>query len=510
MQLNVLEYLEATAQRHPDRIAVMDGTDRLTFAELRARARSWALQIEQVAGPGVQPVGLLMPKSNGWIVGLLAVLYAGKIYAPLDYRMPAARLSAILERLGPVAILVSGKSRALALSAGMPEDRILDLGNAPPVQHGEPVGWRSVLDIDPAYIIHTSGSTGLPKGVVISHRSIIDFTDWAREQYCMDGREIIGNQAPYYFDNSTLDFYLSFATGATLVLIPDELFAFPVKLLQFMAHHLVSYIFWVPSVMVNIANLKLLEQPEVPPLTKILFAGEVMPNRQLNQWRRAYPDALFSNLYGPTEITVDCTYFVVNRPFADNEPLPIGFPCRNAEVMILDGNRLVRDPGQIGELCVRGTLVALGYWKDPEKTAEKFVQNPLHSAYPDRIYRTGDLVSYNERGEILFHGRADSQVKHQGFRIELGEIEHACLAVPGLRNACVLYQQERKEITLFFVAAPAVDAAFIRRELAKTLPKYMFPAVFHRLDAMPFNSSGKIDRKTLADGLDNGSFPVAT
>lgn len=501
MKINVLEYFEATARSTPDKLAVTDGSTALTFAELRSWARTLACSLEKVIGPGVQPVALLIPKSTGWIVGLLASLYAGKIYAPLDIRTPCARLSAILAALEPAAVIASGKTRALAVEAGVPLERLVDV-NLPGTQGGgEPTAWVKRVDVDPAYIIHTSGSTGTPKGVVISHRSIIDYIDWALETYQVPSEAIIGNQAPYYFDNSTLDFYLCFATGATLVLIPEELFSFPVRLMQFMATQRVSFIFWVPSILVNIANLNLLEQPEKPPLDHILFAGEVMPNRQLNQWRQAFPNALFSNLYGPTEITVDCTFFMVDRPFADDEPLPIGFPCRNSDVLILDGTQRICAPGRMGELCVRGSSLALGYWKDPANTAEKFVQNPLNSHYPDKIYRTGDLVSYNDRGEILFHGRMDSQIKHQGFRIELGEIENACLALPGIRNACVLYQQERKEITLFYEAEPEVDAAIIRKELAKTLPKYMFPTVFHRLDALPLNANGKIDRKILSERM---------
>ena len=505
MKINVLEYFEATARSMPDKMAVTDGLAALTFAELRSWARALACGLEKAAGPGMQPVALLMPKSNGWVVGLLASLYAGKIYAPLDHRAPAARLKAMLTALEPAAVIVSEKTRALALEAGVSPERLVDVGVTVPQGVGEPTAWENRIDVDPAYIIHTSGSTGTPKGVVISHRSIIDYIDWAQATYQVPSEAIIGNQAPYYFDNSTLDFYLCFATGATLVLIPEELFSFPVRLLQFMVAQRVSLIFWVPSIMVNIANLNLLEMPEKPSLDHILFAGEVMPNRQLNQWRKAYPNALFSNLYGPTEITVDCTYFLVDRPFADDEPLPIGMPCRNSDVLILDGTQRICAPGRVGELCVRGSSLALGYWKDPEKTAEKFVQNPLNLHYPDRIYRTGDLVSYNERGEILFHGRADSQIKHQGFRIELGEIENACLGVPGIRNACVLYRREEKQIALVYEAEAEIPPATIRMAIGKTLPKYMWPTLFRCLGEMPRNANGKIDRQKLMSKLESTS-----
>ena len=499
MQLNVLEYFEATSRRVPDRVAVRDAQEALTFADLRRRALALATRLPPRRGP----VALLMPKGVHWISGLLGTLYSGNFYAPLDAKTPAARLRGMLQKLGPVAVVTTPATTALAQSMGVPADAIFEIEAAPPPGGGpDPATpWTAVLDSDPAYLIHTSGSTGLPKGVVISHRAIIDYIDWAVSTYRMTGAEIIANQAPYYFDNSTLDFFLCFATGATLVLVPEELFGFPARLMEHLRQVNATFLFWVPSLLVNIANFKLLEGPALPPLAKILFAGEVMPNRQLNQWRRAYPDALFSNLYGPTEITVDCTYLIVDRPFTDEEPLPIGVPCRNSGVLLLDGDRLVTRPGETGELCVRGTSLALGYWNDPEKTAEKFVQNPLNPHFPEKIYRTGDLASYNERGEILFHGRLDFQIKHQGYRIELGEIENACLAVPGLLNACVLYQSARKEITLFYEAAAPIAPAALRTALGATLPKYMWPTVLRHLPELPRNPSGKIDRKALGDLL---------
>ena len=503
MQLNVLEYFESTTARHPDKIAVRDVRAELTFARLRSRALRAAAAIPSSPDGAPRPVVLLMPKGVDWITGLLAALYAGHIYAPLDAHLPPSRLRGVCQNLTPCCIIVTTATTALAAQLGLEGIPLLNLSDLPAEDDPPPQAprWKSVLDADPAYIIHTSGSTGLPKGVVISHRSIIDYIDWALETYALTREDVIASQAPYYFDNSTLDFYLSFATGATLLLVPEEHFAFPARLMAYLREEKASFLFWVPSILVHIANLKLLETPGLPALTKILFAGEVMPNRQLNQWRRAYPHALFSNLYGPTEITVDCTYLIVDRPFSDDEPLPIGIPCRNSSILLLDGDRPITLPGEKGELCVRGTSLALGYWNDPEKTAEKFVQNPLNPRYPEKIYRTGDLASYNERGEILFHGRQDFQIKHQGYRIELGEIENACLAVPGILNACVLYQSARREITLFYEAATPVTPAALRTALGATLPKYMWPTVLRHLPELPRNPSGKIDRKALGDLL---------
>jgi acyl-coenzyme A synthetase/AMP-(fatty) acid ligase len=224
----------------------------------------------------------------------------------------------------------------------------------------------------------------------------------------------------------------------------------------------------------------------------------VFPTKHLNIWRKHLPEAVFVNLYGPIEITVDCTYYVVDREFRDDEPLPIGFACSNTSILILDEHDQPAAANQPGELCVRGSSLALGYWNDPEKTAKAFVQNPLNKHYPELIYRTGDLVCRNDRQEILFLGRKDFQIKHLGYRIELGEIEHLVTGTGLVDNACVLYHRERKEITLFFEAKAQVQASTIRQGLAAVLPKYMLPTVFRQLEALPRNPNGKIDRQGLS------------
>jgi non-ribosomal peptide synthetase component F len=322
--------------------------------------------------------------------------------------------------------------------------------------------------------------------------------DWAFQRLGLDGSEVIGSLSPFYFDIYTLELYLCLAKGATLVIIPEQCAAFPAKLLDFMVAQAISFIFWVPTVMVNIANQNLLAKWKLEALRKVFFAGEVFPTKHLNYWRRHVPGALFVNLYGPIEITVDCTYFVVDRDFADDEKLPIGFPCRNTDILILNEQNQPAKVDEPGELCVRGSSLALGYWNNPEKTAEAFVQNPLNPHYPELIYRTGDLVYRDHRGEIMFIGRKDFQIKHLGYRIELGEIEHAVLQVEGVRHACVVYQQGRKEITLFFESDDELAPAFIRERLTAFLPKYMLPTVFHRMDQLPRNPNGKIDRQELA------------
>jgi amino acid adenylation domain-containing protein len=381
---------------------------------------------------------------------------------------------------------------------GIPEEKIVSVDEPMRGDLAHTERWRSIIDTDPVYIIHTSGSTGTPKGVIIPHRGVIDYIDWAKDTFSVDSSCVIGSQAPFVFDNSTLDLYLCFACGATLCLIPEELYSFPLRLAEHMAAHRINFIFWVPSIMVSMANANVLDAVPDLSLTKVLFAGEVMPARTLNIWRRRFTKALFANLYGPTEITVDCTCYITDRDLSDDEPVPIGRPCRNTGILILNEHDLPCAPNEPGELCVRGSSLALGYWNNAEKTSTAFVQNPCNSRYPERIYRTGDLAYLNERGEIIFVGRRDSQIKHMGYRIELGEIEHFAVQVAGIRNACVLYDQPRKQIVLVYEADADIAAAVIRTELGRNLAKYMWPTVLHRVAEMPRNPSGKIDRQRLA------------
>ena len=507
MQINVLEYFENGPLRQcRDKIAIQGADYSHTFAEIERFAKNCAALILNRTSTVNQPVAVFLPKSAQAIIANLGILYTGNCYSNLDIKSPPQRLKNMLQNLGDGLIITTAAQLKTLRSLDVAENRILLLEEAllPTANYDNAAlltRLHQVIDTDPVYIIYTSGSTGVPKGVVIPHRGIIDYIDWARKTYPIGQNDVIGNQAPFFFDNSTLDIYLCLACGATLTLIPEDLFAYPVKLIEFVRQAGVTTFFWVPSVMTNVANFKILEAAERPPFNNILFAGEVMPTRTLNYWRRHYPDALFSNLYGPTEITVDCTYYTVDRDFSDDEPLPIGFPCRNSDILILNEKNQPTKVNEPGELCVRGSSLALGYWNNPEKTAAAFVQNPLNPHHPELIYRTGDLVFRNSRGEIMYVGRKDFQIKHLGYRIELGEIEHAIFQVEGVRNACVVYNQNQKEIVLFYESAGELSPAAFREKLLKSLPKYMLPTTVHRLDRIPLNANGKIDRQNLISRL---------
>jgi non-ribosomal peptide synthetase component F len=288
-----------------------------------------------------------------------------------------------------------------------------------------------------------------------------------------------------------------FGAGAKLVIVPEEYYVFPAKLIDFLNQLQVNFVFWVPFVLVNIANYKLLEQKQPKYLKKILFAGEVMPNKHLNYWRKHLPNCLYANLYGPTEITVDCTYYIVDRKFSDEESLPIGKACRNSGILIFNANDREAAVNEQGELCVRGSSLALGYYNDPEKTSKSFVQNPLNKHYPEVIYRTGDIVYRNDRNEIIYVGRKDFQIKHSGYRIELGEIENAALGTGLLKTVCVVYDTNNKEIILFYQDETELNVREFRKKILQFVPKYMVPVKYYRLDEMPLSANGKIDRLKL-------------
>ena len=279
-------------------------------------------------------------------------------------------------------------------------------------------------------------------------------------------------------------------------IIPESFFAFPAKLIQHLKEMNINFIFWVPSALCHVANKDALLDVDLPNIKKVLFCGEVMPNKQLNYWRSYLPNALYANLYGPTEITDVCAYYIVDREFDDNEPLPLGRPCENTDIMILDEhNNLVTNNNVQGEICVRGSSLSLGYWNNPKKTAEAFCQNPLNSHYPEIIYRTGDLAHYNSFGEIMFVGRRDFQIKHLGHRIELGEIEVAVSSLSGVKVVSADYDGIKQEIVLFY--SGEIESKPLQMALLKLLPKYMVPTLYIRLNEFPYNDNGKINRVKL-------------
>ncbi len=507
---HITQYFEATVKAHPDRIAVHDGDKTITFQQLYDYVLDAAARIsQQLDGRIGLVVAVHLPKSLDAVVADLAVLYSGNAYMNLDVKSPEQRLANILEQTRP-ALVVTGSGRQSTLPQGI--DRVWELPHGQPVLDQEKraavLALRGrCIDTDLLCVINTSGSTGTPKAVALNHRSFIDFTEVVCEAGLVGDGEVVASLSPVVFDIFSFELCMLMAKGCTLALVPESHAAFPIRLLELMAALRVTFLFWVPTIMVNIANMDLLAQVPLPDLRMAWFAGEVFPTAKFNYWRKMQPHTTFANFYGPIEITLDCLYHVVQRDLRDDEPIPIGKPFHNTGILVLNDNDEPVWPGSAGEegeLCVRGSSLAAGYYNNPEKTAAAFVQNPLNAAYPEFIYRTGDVVAWNEYGELVFRGRKDTLIKHMGYRIELAEIEH--VAVNTLKiapNCCALYDAEHKRIVLLCEAPSPLPEKELRRKLGEVLPRYMVPSVYKYLPEMPRNTNGKIDRQFLKNHINS-------
>jgi D-alanine--poly(phosphoribitol) ligase subunit 1 len=496
----ITDYLDASVEKYPDKTAFADEKRELSFKIVQDEARHIASALID-RNIFKSPVVIYLDKSVECLVSFMGTAYSGNFYTPVDTGMPVMRIEKILETLKPN-VIITDKAHIHAVKEFAPSILLLlyeDLMAVPYCTEKIVTVTDKLIDTDILYVLFTSGSTGNPKGVIISHRSVIDYAEWVAGIFHISSSDIFGEQAPFYFDNSILDIYQTLRNGATMYIIPQKYFMLPKLLFGYLAEKKISIIFWVPSALCIMANLKAVGKFPVPTLKKVLFCGEVMPNKQLNVWRKAFPDCLYANLYGPTEITDVCAYYIVDRTFNDDEPLPIGFACKNTDIMILNDKDQQVTGTEKGELCVRGTCLSSGYYNNPEKTETVFTRNPLNPCYQEMIYRTGDIVHYNERGEIMYVCRKDFQIKHLGHRIELGEIETAVSAVEGIEQSCCLYDTEHSRIVLFYTGN--ADARFIIDQIKKVLPEYMIPNKKVHLEKMPINLNGKIDRVELKKQL---------
>jgi len=445
---NAYEYLENTAKRLPDKVAFADEKAGFTFGELLSYSQSVGIAILNVAKSSRGIVAVIVDRTAISLLGFMSALSAGFAYLPIDSKMPETRIGEILSQASPVAILFAEKDRRLAdkLASYAPVLCIEEEMKRETDEHLLSARRDAVLDIDPAYVIFTSGSTGTPKGILISHRALIDFTEWMSETCRVGEDDILGNQAPFYFDLSVKDIYQTLRNGCTTHILPKKLFMFPIMLVDYLNERGVTSLIWATSAFRIVADSGVFEKKTPTTVKRAILGGEALLARHVNLWKSAVPDIKITNLYGPTEVTVDCTYYDLERDFADGEPIPIGKACKNKEIILLDEELKPVADGEPGEICVRGIGLALGYLGDHQKTAAAFIQNPLNSSYPDRLYRTGDIAKYNENGELIFLSRRDDQIKHMGYRIELGEIETALLVVSGVRAVIGFFDSAEDQI----------------------------------------------------------------
>mgnify|MGYP002626308215 CR=1 FL=1 len=491
---HLLEYLEASAARFPDKEAFADTGKSITFSQLQTTARAIGTAIARATGPR-RGVAVCMDKGVDAVSAFLGALYAGCFYCYLDPKSPQARMDAMLGSLNPGFMVLSDKGPAPA--ADCPAVPFSQLAETPPDEALLALRRREHIDLDPAYCSFTSGSTGTPKGVLVSHRSVIDFIDEFTQLFSITEQDVTACQSPFDFDVSVKDIFSGLKTGAKVVLIPKFYFVFLPNLLELLEQHRVTTLIWAVSALCLLSERDALSYQAPGFLNKFIFSGEVMPPRHLLYWKEHYPQARFINVYGPTEITCNCTYYLVTRRFDADETIPMGKPFANERVLLLDErDHRIDGPGVTGEVCVMGTALALGYLGAPELMSASFVHNPANARWLEPMYRTGDLARYDENGDLVYVSRKDLQVKHLGQRIELGDIEAAAHAVAGVERACCLYDSARKRIKLYYMGD--LDRRSLKDALRERLPSYMVPNNTRMLDELPLNKNGKIDRAALA------------
>ncbi|MBQ4353294.1 MAG: amino acid adenylation domain-containing protein [Clostridia bacterium] len=496
---NAFDYLLHTAQRLLDKTAFADENISVTFSELYRSALAVGSALLPFRKDRFSHVAVLAERNVLSLIGMFGAMAAGCTYVPLDGKMPAERLTRILEKVQPAVVLYTAKDEKTAqiCRAFAPVLSLEETVTAAAEEDALRQIRDTVLDLDPAYMIFTSGSTGMPKGIAVSHRALIDFTECIVD-FCDTAEEdVLGNQSPFYFDTSIKDVYQTLAVGCTCHILPKKLFMFPTLLLDALNEKGVTALFWSASAFRLLAESGIFEKKHLERARLVVTGGEALQAKNLTCWQKAHPGCRFMNHYGPTEVTVDCTMYEIRRSFAEGENIPIGRACRNMEILLLDENLCPVKDGEAGEICVRGSGLALGYYGEPDKTASAFIQNPLNPHYPELLYRTGDLAKAGGDGELIFLARRDDQIKHMGYRIELGEIETALAAVQGIRTAVCFFDAEADQIVC--CAVLDADLAAVIGDLKKRLPVYMLPNKWRLSDSLPLNANGKIDRVRLKE-----------
>ena len=497
---NVVDYLEKSEKLYGEKVLFSDSNHSYTYSEFRKNAMRAATALLRF-GIRRSPVLVFAERKIEPLVMMFGALYSGNFYVPVDPELPEDRIESIISTLNAEILFTTKglkeKAERLSLKTIL---YLEEMDDAIDELHITEIA-ESVIDTDPAYAIFTSGSTGVPKGVLVSHRSIIDLMIQFKKEFHFEDTDIFGNQAPFDFDVSVKDIYSTIANGASMVILEKIFFSQPANLVKYLAEKKVTVLIWAVSALNIIAAIRALKNCKPETIRLIMFSGEAISNKVLNYFRENLPDVTYVNLYGPTEITCNCSFYKVDRAFENDAPLPIGKAFGNTQILLLDGDTLVTEKNIPGELCVRGSSLALGYYNEKEKTESAFCQNPLNTSYPDKIYRTGDIAYLNEYGEFVFAARKDSQIKHMGHRIELGEIEIIVNALEYIKAAVCAYINGK--IVLFY-SADGESRLQIIEELTRKLPRYMCPNKYIYKKELPMSAHGKIDRQKLTQEYGDG------
>ncbi|MBQ9030192.1 MAG: AMP-binding protein [Parasporobacterium sp.] len=495
---NVLEYLEGSAKRFPDKIAFADEKETLTFSQLRDEAMGIGSALKQF-DLHKDPVVILMDARHvPNLKATMGILYAGCFYIPLDPASPAERLQIIFEKLEPALVICDEKAQAAKEALGgtyrfVDYETLTD--TAIDEDYLESVRAESNF-FDRLFIMYTSGSTGVPKGVVHTHGQMIDYTEFTYRRYPFDEHTVFGNQSPFFYANCLLDIYPPLAVGATVYVLSASLLSFPKKMVEELQANKITELCMTPSSFNAIAEAGVLEPGCLPDLEFILPSGETINGKVMKQWESAAPKAgRFWNFYGSTEL-LSASLYKVDRDYGDDENVPSGIPYRCTHILIVDEDGKELPRGEKGEMLIHNPWMFSGYYKDDARNEASFVDDPLKQGYHELFFRTGDMGYLNEKGELVVVGRKDNMIKHNGYRMELGEVEFAAKGIRGTHDCCCVHDKESGRIFLFYTGE--IEEKALRSELKSKLPKYAMPEKVVHLDSIPYSANVKADRLALA------------
>ena len=503
MEKSIIDIINKKSKELPEKEIFVDSKRRVTYKEFVDNSKTIGTYIHNKTKETNKPILIFIDKTVNCLEAMIGTLYSGNFYTILDVKSPKNRIEAIIENL-EANIIITDKKNQKKLEDLKPniekvflyEDMLeTEIDN----EKLDKINYDRI-DTDTMYVLYTSGSTGIPKGVVVSHKAVLSYIKWVRETFEINEKTVWGSQTPFYFSMSITDVFTTMLTGATMYIIPKVNFSFPINLIKYLNENKINTIYWVPSALCIVANLGALKDVELPYLKKVLFAGEVMPTKQLNMWVKALPEAMFANLFGPTETTDICSYYILDKELKDTDSIPIGKHCNNCGLIIVNENGQEikykeNEESESGELLARGSFLASGYYKNEEKTKQAFIQNPINKCYPEIVYKTGDIVKYDKTGNLIYLSRKDYQIKHMGYRIELGEIERNIYGVEGVTLCCAIYDEVNQKIVLYYQGT--INEKELAIECEKILLPYMRPNEIVKLEVMPYNANGKIDRKVL-------------
>lgn len=496
MDTSVLNWLDRTAEQYSEKTVFNDCSRSVSFAEFNRITKSVGTYLASFVTPN-SPVVVMSGRHIMTPACFLGIVRAGCFYAPMDATMPKARLNQIIGVIKADYMIVDREHLEIAKGLDFDGKIIVfeDIANTPIDEKLLNTAVSGLNELSPLYVIFTSGSTGVPKGVITSHHSLMCYIEAVGSVLKIDSSDVLGNQSPLDYIAAVRDIYLPIKTGASTVIIPKNEFAMPTQLFDTLNKYKVTTLCWSVAGVELPAKLGAFDELKPEYIKKLCFSGSVMPCKYLKIWQQHLPDVVYVNQYGPTEATASCTYYVVDKTVDDDTVLPIGVPYNNYTITLLNEDNTPTEYGKTGEICVSGPILALGYYGNPEKTEESFVQNPLNKNYRELIYKTGDLGSYNSDGLLEFHGRKDRQIKHMGHRIELSEIESTAKQIDGVTDCCSLYNKAKEHLYLFYTGtATSKDITIYFRSV---LPGFMVPRKLVQLDALPTLPNGKIDMQTL-------------